>query len=69
MTLLDRWEYHVAELDLSRWPTESGGALALERALNAIGDDGWELVSTVRRKGLGSYDERLACIFKRPRPA
>ena len=69
MALLDRWEYRVAELDLGRWSSGDGYQQVLEGELNALGEDGWELVSAVRRRALDSYDERLACIFKRPRGA
>jgi hypothetical protein len=69
MALLDRWEYRVAELDLGSWSSGDHYGQVLEAGLNALGEDGWELVSAVRRRARDSYDERLTCIFKRPREA
>jgi hypothetical protein len=54
-----KWEYLVAERSMSE------SADAIEKLLNTLGRNGWELVSIAPMRAEPDY-ERVRMVFKRP---
>ena len=64
-----RWEYRIVIFDVENSPTERFKQLEAAE-VNALGADGWELVSTDALAGEPGFDlprtTRIALWFKRP---
>lgn len=63
---MTRWEYRVVKLGIGGFTGPKVDTPKLERALDELGGDGWELVSTLDTNiAQGSSDE-LVLFLKRP---
>lgn len=64
---MTRWEYRVVKLAIGSFSGPKVDTPKLERALDELGGDRWELVSTLDTNiAQGSSDE-LVLFLKRPR--
>lgn len=63
-----KWQYTTAQF-ITRGLGDDSGAGDLEAALNQLGTDGWELVSSTVYHNLEAQQDVLLLVFKRPVPA
>lgn len=62
-----KWEYKVIKLDAAGFWLSQGQLeeAALEKAINHLGSQGWELVSSYGRNRGGGGTRDVVAIFKR----
>jgi hypothetical protein len=64
---LQRWEYRTLPLEVEGWINPSVDPARADAELNALGHEGWELVSVLDlNRGHGRTSSLLA-VFKRAR--
>ena len=63
-----KWQYTTAQF-ITRGLGDDSGAGDLESALNQLGDEGWELVSSTVYHNVEAQQDVLLLVFKRPVPA
>lgn len=63
-----KWQYTTAQFITRGLGDESGGG-DLEAALNQLGADGWELVSSTLYHNFEAEQDVILLVFKRPLPA
>jgi hypothetical protein len=64
---MERWEYRTEKLDVEGFFNPTVDAAAFDAALNALGAEGWELVTAFDlNRGQGRSIEVVA-LFKRSR--
>jgi hypothetical protein len=68
-----KWEYRTVSFGASSgyWPFAAGGDVSeneIESALNHLGEEGWELVSTLDTSDVRGQTRMVVCILKRPLP-
>jgi len=66
-----RWEYRTLTFGASSgyWPFAAGGDIPDDKitaALNRLGQDEWELVSSFDTHDVRGQTRVVVCIFKRP---
>jgi hypothetical protein len=61
--LIDRWEYHVEYL---KHEHDGSHSPSLSSQLNALGNEGWELVTTTLLERT-EFSGTMMCVLKRPR--
>jgi hypothetical protein len=52
--LVQLWEYHVTSISLAENMTEAKPEQEIAAAMQAMGDDGWELVGVTSGSGMGA---------------
>jgi len=65
---MQQWEYRTVKVEAKGW--FAGGVLdqsKLEAALNDLGRDGWELVSTFDTNMLHGQTREIVSVLKRPK--
>ena len=62
-----RWEYRTLTLDVSGWIHPRVDASEVDAAMNALGAEGWELVSALDVNSGHGRTSSLALMFKRAR--
>ncbi|VTR98085.1 : DUF4177 [Gemmata massiliana] len=65
---MTKWEYTTAQFITHGLGNESGAA-GLELALNQLGAEGWELVSSTLYHNVEAEQDVVLLYFKRPLPA
>ena len=61
---MKKFEYKVIALKDALWNVGAINAEKLERELNHLGNDGWEMITAPSSQSSG-YTHDLVCIFKR----
>lgn len=62
---MTKWQYTTAQF-VTRGLGDDSGATDLEGAMNQLGADGWELVSSTVYNNLDAGQDVLLLVFKRP---
>jgi hypothetical protein len=60
-----KWQYTTAQF-ITRGLGDDTGASDLEGAMNQLGTEGWELVSTTVYHNVEAQQDVLLLVFKRP---
>jgi hypothetical protein len=60
---MSRWEYKVINVRSENYRLDPNSA----REMNALGEDGWELVSITSVNFKTGATDNIALVFKRPR--
>ena len=63
----DKWEYRTARFEIGGWVGPKVDVAHVDASLNALGDEGWELVSALDLAGSDGKSRALLALFKRPR--
>ena len=65
---MKRFEYDVVYMKTEVTDVSSQGAIShhVRKVLNAMGKDGWELVSSLYISQQASGGEEIMCFFKKP---
>lgn len=65
---MEKWEYKIINISVGGWISIGLDPGKTQKELNKLGNDGWELVSTLpitQAYGKGSRTHRVNFIFKR----
>lgn len=62
------WEYRVLKVEIGRFTGPKVDVSTLEAALDTLGAEGWELVSTMDTNIAKGASDELVLFMKRPRP-
>ncbi len=64
---MDKFEYQVYEVDMKKkfWGSNKVKTLKLQRDLNLLGQQGWELSSEIENISGGGYTKGVILLFKR----
>jgi hypothetical protein len=63
-----RWEYRTIKMKIAGWFGSNVDVQELADALNELGREGWELVSTLDLDTGHGHSSELVAVFKRPLP-
>ena len=63
----DKWEYRSVRIRVGGWMTPKLELTELDAALNALGAEGWELVSALDIAESHGKSNAVVALFKRPR--
>lgn len=63
----DKWEYRSARLEVGGWVGPKLDLVQLDATLNALGAEGWELVSALDLAKADGKTGAIVALFKRPR--
>ena len=63
----EKWEYRSVRLDVGGWVGPKVDLGELDATLNALGAEGWELVSALDLSQSDGKTAALVALFKRPR--
>jgi hypothetical protein len=62
---MTQWEYHIYTLRAEGFTGGKIDTESMDREINALGTDGWQLVSTVDTNYSGGGTRNIVLIFKR----
>lgn len=63
---MQRWEYKTLKVEAKGWLGGKLDAEELTRELNALGRDGWELVSITDLNMVDGMTRQVVAVLKRP---
>jgi len=62
-----KWEYKTIKVDTKGFIGGKLDEANLDQMMNALGDDGWELVAAFDTNAEGGVSRHVVCILKRPK--
>jgi len=62
-----KWEYKTIKVDTKGFIGGKLDEANLDQKMNALGDDGWELVAAFDTNAEGGVSRHVVCILKRPK--
>jgi len=60
-----RWEYRTVKINTGGFVGGKVDEAVLDRMMNALGDEGWELVAALDTNAEGGVSRHVLAIFKR----